>query len=54
MNDIDKYLEICENDNLGFDYLFLINWIMLFVKFEILIVCMKCEEEIKVWYLKEY
>lgn len=54
MNDTDKYLETRENDNLGFDHLPPINRITPPAKPEISIVCMKCEEEIKVRHLKEH
>lgn len=35
-------------------YLYLLLIYLIVVKLEFIIVCMKCEEEIKVWYLKEY
>lgn len=53
MNDSDNS-ETHERGNLGFDHLPPINQITPPVKPEISIVCMKCEEEIKVRHLKEH
>ena len=53
MNDSDNS-EIDERGNLGFDHLPPINRMTPPVKPEISIVCMKCEEEIKVRHLKEH
>ena len=53
MNDSDNS-ETRERDNMGFDHLPPINRITPPAKPEISIVCMKCEEEIKVRHLKEH
>ena len=53
MNDSDNS-ETRERDNMGFDHLPPINQKTPPVKPEISIVCMKCEEEIKVRHLKEH